>query len=76
MKMVHKFTHLAQGVPLGVIGKYPPSVHVVDIIPHGLQGDASPAVVLNHFGRLIDIPVAVFAVLELAYVYVSFNQAL
>ena len=65
MKIFHELTHLAQGVPLGVISKYPTPVHVVDIIPHGLQGDASPAVVLNHFCRLVDIPVAIFAVLEL-----------
>jgi len=65
VEIVYQFTHLLQWISRWVIGKHPSPVHVVDIVPHGFQGDAGLAVVVNNFSTLVDISVAVFAVVEL-----------
>jgi len=67
MEVVHQFAHLLQRISGWIIGEHPSPVHVVDIVPHGLQGDSSPAVVVNNFSSLVDISVAVFAVVELVH---------
>lgn len=65
MQIVHKFTHLVQRISHWVKSKHPSLVHVVDVIPHRLQGNACLTVVVDHLGHLIDIPVAISAIVEL-----------
>ena len=51
--------------PLGVKSEGSPPIHVIDIRPHGFQGDICPAVVLDDLSNVKDILVAVSAVVEL-----------
>lgn len=43
---------------------YPPPIHVVDISPHRLKGNACLTVVVNYLGHIESITVAVAAVMK------------
>ena len=49
---------------LGKRNTYPPSIHVVDIDPFRLEGDACDAVVGHYLGQLEDVAVSVPAVMK------------
>lgn len=65
MKMVYQLAHLMQREPLWIKGERPPFVHVIDICPHGFQGDIGLAIVVNHLGNVINIPITISAIVEL-----------
>lgn len=54
--------HLVDGVALWVEGEDAATVHVVDVSPHGLEGDAGLGVVVDDLGDLKGILVAVATV--------------
>lgn len=68
MQVGHKLANSFYGKPLLVESKDLSTVHVIDIGPHRLQWDLGLAIVVNHLGNLIDITVAVFALMELRIV--------
>lgn len=71
VEIVDQFPHPLKGIPFLVEREYGPLVHIVDIGPHGFQGNARFAVVSHHFSNLIHVLVAVFALVVLAIVSYS-----
>ena len=65
MEVPDQLTHLFQGEAVWVKRENSPSVHVVDVCPHSLQGDACLAIVIDYLRNLIDITVAVSALMQL-----------
>ena len=65
MQIAHKFTHFMKRESLGVKSEGSPPIHVIDICPHGFQGNICLAVILNDLSKVEDILVAVSAIVEL-----------
>lgn len=59
VQVVNELTHHGQGETVWVDGKDAAAVHVVNVRPHGLQGNARQAVVLNNFGDVVGILVSI-----------------
>jgi hypothetical protein len=65
MEICHQLTHLLKRESLRVKCEHPTSVHVVNVGPHGLQGNLRLGVVVDNLGNLEDITIAVSALVEL-----------
>lgn len=68
MQIGHELARFIYGESLLIESKDLSAVHVVDIGPHGLQWNLGLAIVVDHLGNLVDIPVAIFALMELEMV--------
>lgn len=65
VQVVHELAHLLKGKTLRIQSEHPTAIHVVNVCPHGLQGNVSMAVVVDNLGNIINIAISVAAIMEL-----------
>ncbi|KAL2278986.1 hypothetical protein FJTKL_14124 [Diaporthe vaccinii] len=61
VQLLDKLLHQVKREPLRVEGEDPAELHVIDVGPHGLQGDGGLAVVVDDLGDVVDVLIAVAA---------------
>lgn len=64
VQVVNELTHHGHGETVWVDGKDAAAVHVINVRPHGLEGNAGQAVVLNNFGDVVGVLVSISALVE------------